>query len=70
MNIIEHPTCVIPWILTWFSHSLDDINDICRVWDYLFCSKQNAILYVCAAFIAVHEGPLNVRNEDDLMGDF
>ncbi|CAD8067475.1 unnamed protein product [Paramecium sonneborni] len=70
MLIIEHPTCVIPWILTWFSHSLENINDICRIWDFLLCSKQSTILYVCAAFIAIHHDNIDVRNEDDLIGEF
>ncbi|CAK93304.1 unnamed protein product (macronuclear) [Paramecium tetraurelia] len=70
MTIIEHPTCVIPWILTWFSHSLENINDISRVWDFLFCSSQNTILYICAAFIAIHHETLEVTDEDDLVGEF
>ncbi|CAD8155133.1 unnamed protein product [Paramecium pentaurelia] len=70
MTIIEHPTCVIPWILTWFSHSLDNLNDISRIWDFLFCSQQNSILYVCAAFIAIHYEVLDLRDEDNLIGEF
>lgn len=67
---IEHPTCTIPWILTWFSHSLENINDICRIWDYLLCSNQNTILYVCAAFIAIHSRNLDMTHPDDLLGEF
>ncbi|CAD8164995.1 unnamed protein product [Paramecium octaurelia] len=70
MLCIEHPTCVIPWILTWFSHSLDNINDICRIWDFLLCSKQNTVLYVCAAFIVIHHEILDLRSDEDLIGEF
>ena len=41
----------MPWIITWFAHSFDDIGVISRIWDYLLSSKPSAIVYVSAALI-------------------
>lgn len=60
-------TCTMPWVLSWFSHSLENINDILRIWDYLLCSNQSAILYVCAAFIIIHHNGVEEGLEDDMV---
>lgn len=41
----------MPWIITWFAHSFDDINVITRIWDYLISSQASAIVYASAALI-------------------
>ncbi|KAM3138736.1 hypothetical protein pb186bvf_009115 [Paramecium bursaria] len=65
-NEIQQPMCLIPWILTWYSHSLESIDDICRIWDYLLCSNQQQILYLTAAFI-IELKHLVIEQEDDLL---
>jgi hypothetical protein len=41
----------MPWIITGFAHSFDDINIIARIWDYLISSQASAIVYTSAALI-------------------
>lgn len=55
----------IPWILTWFAHSISDITKIWRIYDYLLCSEPYSIIYVCAALIiATKEQLLDVVKEE------
>jgi hypothetical protein len=34
ISFIEMPTFSVSWIITWFSHDLDDAKDIYRLYDY------------------------------------
>lgn len=54
----------MPWIITWFAHSFDDINVITRIWDYLIASQASAIVYASAALILETKSDLiNFCNE-------
>jgi len=44
-------TVFLPWILTWFAHSLNDVDYISRIYDFLLSSEPYSIIYVCAGFI-------------------
>ena len=41
----------IPWLLTWFAHSITNLEKVCRIYDYLLSSDAYSIIYVCAGFI-------------------
>lgn len=41
----------VPWLLTWFAHSISDISKIWRIYDYLLCGESYSIIYLCSAFI-------------------
>jgi hypothetical protein len=48
------PSFAIPWILTWFSHSIKKINIINRIFDYLLCSPPHTIIFTCAAVFEMY----------------
>ncbi len=37
--------------MTWFAHSITNLEKIARIYDYLFSAEPYSIVYVCAAFI-------------------
>lgn len=45
------PFFALSWILTWFSHSLDDFNTICRLFDLYLSSHPLMILYTSTQLI-------------------
>lgn len=48
----EQKLCfTMPWIITWFAHTFEDINTITRIWDYLISSPASAIVYLSSALI-------------------
>ena len=34
IKFIEMPTFAVSWIITWFSHDLDDMNEVYRIFDF------------------------------------
>eukprot|EP00747_Dinoflagellata_sp_TGD_P040859 gnl/TRDRNA2_/TRDRNA2_141127_c0_seq1.p1 gnl/TRDRNA2_/TRDRNA2_141127_c0~~gnl/TRDRNA2_/TRDRNA2_141127_c0_seq1.p1 ORF type:complete len:431 (+),score=81.01 gnl/TRDRNA2_/TRDRNA2_141127_c0_seq1:110-1402(+) len=45
----------VPWVLTWFAHSLPRLHDqVMRIFDCLLASHSAMILYFCAALIVTH----------------
>lgn len=48
---IDISSIFIPWVLTWFAHSLNDLDMIARIYDYLLSAEPYSIIYVCAGFI-------------------
>lgn len=45
---------VFPWIITYFSHHLTDLNKQFRLLDYIICSNPNTIYYL-SAVIAIEQ---------------
>ncbi len=43
------PYFALPWILTWFSHSLHDLDTISRLFDLFLVSHPLLPLYMAAA---------------------
>eukprot|EP00825_Cyclidium_porcatum_P014520 TRINITY_DN17815_c0_g2_i1.p1 TRINITY_DN17815_c0_g2~~TRINITY_DN17815_c0_g2_i1.p1 ORF type:complete len:291 (-),score=37.75 TRINITY_DN17815_c0_g2_i1:192-1064(-) len=41
----------VSWLLTWFSHTIADLNIIFRIFDFLICCQPYFIIYLCASFI-------------------
>lgn len=42
----------IPWLLTWFSHSVESFQDVCAIFDFLLhANSRDAPLLLCAAFL-------------------
>ncbi|XP_050529315.1 TBC1 domain family member 20 [Daktulosphaira vitifoliae] len=52
----------LPWLLSWFSHSLSQHKKVVRLFDYFLASPKEIILYVIAQLI-------NERSEDILSAD-
>lgn len=46
------PYFALPWILTWFSHSLGDLDVVARIFDVLLVSHPLMPLYLAAAVSA------------------
>lgn len=45
----------IPWILTWFAHSFDRMDDIFLIYDFLIPQPPWTSLYMCAAGVTLLE---------------
>lgn len=41
----------LPWLLTWFSHTLNDIEQVYRIFDFLLCQQPYFIIYLCASLL-------------------
>ncbi|CAN0426953.1 unnamed protein product, partial [Ectocarpus sp. 8 AP-2014] len=37
------------WVLTWFSHDLQDQKTVSRLYDVLLGAHPTLVLYICAA---------------------
>lgn len=45
----------VPWVLTWFAHSLPRLHQqVMRLFDCFLCSHPAAVLYFCAALLIRH----------------
>ena len=54
----------LPWMLTWFSHSLGEMDAILRIFDYLISSPPYSILYMCAAVLLTTRHELFQKNDE------
>lgn len=52
----------LPWLLSWFSHSLNQHTKVVRLFDYFLASPKEIILYVIAQMI-------NARSDEVLKAD-
>lgn len=52
----------LPWLLSWFSHSLNQHMKVVRLFDYFLASPKDIILYVIAQLI-------NARSDEVLKVD-
>lgn len=59
----------VPWILTWFAHSLRSFGDITTIYTFLLESSvhgdESTILYLCAA-VAISEKSVIMQNRSDM----
>merc|ERR1719464_1293498 len=56
----------VPWVLTWFAHSLPRLHDqVMRLFDCLLASHPSMILYFSAALLLQHR-ELILRTERDM----
>jgi len=42
---------LLSWVLTWFSHSIDDLSISARIFDFFLSSHPLAVVYMSAAVI-------------------
>jgi len=58
----------VPWILTWFAHSINDFSTICIIYTHLLNRKDQlnylSCLYLCCAVIAQQRESI-IRNRGD-----
>lgn len=52
----------LPWLLSWFSHSLNQHIKVVRLFDYFLASPREIILYVIAQLI--HARSKDILNVD------
>lgn len=58
----------VPWVLTWFAHSLKSLHhQVMRLYDCLLCSHPAMILYFSAALLTMHQDEI-LQAERDLPG--
>jgi hypothetical protein len=48
------PMFALSWVLTLFSHDLEDFSAICRIFDYVIASPPIVPVYLAAAMIKIH----------------
>lgn len=48
------PVFALPWLITWFSHSINDLAQVERLFDFLMCCHPLMVLYVATAIIRHH----------------
>eukprot|EP00053_Salpingoeca_punica_P018624 m.183263 g.183263 ORF g.183263 m.183263 type:complete len:362 (-) comp17473_c1_seq2:231-1316(-) len=48
-----HPHVCISWVLTWFSHDLDSLSDVARVFDVCLSNHPLMCVYLSAAMICM-----------------
>lgn len=54
----------LSWLLTWFSHNISKLEDVCRVFDFLLSSHPLMSVYLAAATIVYFRGQvLTLPNE-------
>ncbi|KAI8330836.1 rab-GTPase-TBC domain-containing protein [Chlamydoabsidia padenii] len=59
------PFYCLSWVLTWFSHDLDDLDLILPLFDLFLSSTPMMPLYVSAALVLLHRQPLLLLDKDD-----
>lgn len=68
-TVARDPVWALSWIITWFSHDVDDFDAVAKLWDDVLASKHAAFpLYVAAALVVAHRDELlaDLGHPDDL----
>ncbi len=52
------PMFTVSWLLTWFSHTMYEIEKVLRVFDFLLSSPSYSIIYMCTAVIIASKSDL------------
>lgn len=61
----DHMHFAVPWLLTWFSHSLTKLHDqVMRLFDCLLASHPAMLLYFAAALLVMHREPILAAPRD------
>lgn len=63
ISFIDMPTFAVSWIITWFSHALEDSNTI---FDYCIASHPATIIYIAAATVIYNGDALLDMEEEDM----
>ena len=58
------PFYCISWIITWFSHNLNDKQKICRVFDVILCVSPVFPCYLAASIILMHRDSVLLLDAD------
>jgi len=58
------PFFALSWVLTWYSYGLDELDLVCRLYDFLMASHPLASLYLAAVIVcSLKEDLLNIPCE-------
>ena len=66
IKFMEIPTFAVSWIITWFSHDLEEVSEIYRLYDYLISNHPAAIIYVAAATVVYNKDLIMDMEDDDM----
>lgn len=50
-QIQSYPMFSLPWVLTWFSHNVERLEDVARIFDFLLARHPLMIMYFATAMI-------------------
>jgi len=51
LSVHLEPYFALSWVLTWFSHSIDDLSVISRIFDFFLASHPYAVVYMSVAVV-------------------
>ena len=54
----------ISWVLTWFSHDRDDLEDIFLIFDFCMASHPASTIYLAAAAVLLYREQVLLAGED------
>ena len=57
----------ISWVLTWFSHDLEKVTVVCRIFDFLLCSSPIMSVYLISALLIRHRDSILTIDLDDIV---
>ena len=66
IKFMEIPTFAVSWIITWFAHDLEIVNDIHRLYDYWLANHPATIIYIAAATVIYNRDMLMDMEDDDI----
>ncbi|CAO3633838.1 unnamed protein product [Cunninghamella echinulata] len=58
------PYYCLSWIITWFSHDLDDLEDIYRIFDLILSTHPMMPLYITASLVILNYKPEEINDQD------
>ncbi|KAL7748359.1 GTPase-activating protein gyp8 [Sorochytrium milnesiophthora] len=61
------PYFCLSWIITWFSHDLDDFDLVCRLFDFLVASNPIMPVYISAAVVLAQENEVMELDDEFAM---
>eukprot|EP01126_Amoeba_proteus_P032849 TRINITY_DN3206_c0_g2_i5.p1 TRINITY_DN3206_c0_g2~~TRINITY_DN3206_c0_g2_i5.p1 ORF type:complete len:383 (+),score=76.74 TRINITY_DN3206_c0_g2_i5:113-1261(+) len=60
------PFFCLSWILTWFSHSVEELDVICRLFDFFLSANPYASLYMTVAIVVTKAEGLKTCSPDEM----
>ncbi|KAI9305497.1 rab-GTPase-TBC domain-containing protein [Cunninghamella echinulata] len=58
------PYYCLSWIITWFSHDLEELEDIYRIFDLILSTHPMMPLYITASLVILNYKPEEINDQD------
>ena len=60
----------LPWLITWFAHTLSDYRHVVRLYDFFLASPDLMPMYIATAIVLQKEKELMADNEGEVSSVF